>query len=123
MGFNEVKDLNTLEQYIKSGRTKWKKDYVQVENDYEVDIVFYFYGTPLIFYCRNGNLYFLGEYTGKYFISNTTCHYLHHMKMAKIQFGEPLHSLDYETFYSVLINVQEYGGLLGMGLLKNPKAL
>lgn len=79
MKFRDIKNLETFKKYCNIKNTKWYYTPIP-QNSMEIEIVFYYYSTPLAFVDVSGTVYYLEEYTKEYFISTTTCWYLSHLK-------------------------------------------
>lgn len=121
MVFSKVETIGEFESYIYSHRGKWFPYYCKGENDFEVVRVYNLLCTPLVFVTKNGILYFLKEYRGKYNMGSQSCFYLSHFVRLEKKRPEMIIGLSYEEFYSIIYNLDFYGELLGYGKLKNPK--
>ncbi len=100
MKFKDIKNVSDLIDYCKQNK-KWT--YKQLpQNDFDVEIVFVYYSTPLLFVTSSGDIYYMSEYTKDNFISITTCWYLAKCykkfnPLHRIQFKSVMRMLDIEV--------------------------
>ena len=74
MRFRDINNVDDIKRYVKQNK-KWKIIYPST-NPLEVEMVVYFHETPLLFVIVSGDIFYLSEYSDKYFITITTCWYL-----------------------------------------------
>lgn len=100
IAFRSIRSIDDFIDYCRQPNTKWTVKFIKQSNPLEIEILFIHYNTPLAFITASGTLYYLREYTKRYFISTMTCWFLSHLKWLQdsLHCEDEMIGLSYKTF-------------------------
>ena len=74
MRFQDIKNVSDMINYCKQNN-RWSYTHPS-PNPLEIELVFYYYQTPLLLVNTGGDIYYMCDYTKEYYISAMTCWFL-----------------------------------------------